>query len=43
VDGRRVYRCFEVTPPHPDRDIEDHACIRPEGGWYYGYDTVSGQ
>lgn len=43
VDGRRVYRCFEVTPPHPGRDIEDDACIRPEGGSYYGYQTVSGR
>jgi hypothetical protein len=39
VGGHRVYRCFEIIPAHPQRDIEDHACIRGQGG--NGYETVS--
>lgn len=39
VGGHRVYRCFQITPPHPQRDIEDHACIRGQGG--DGYEPVS--
>lgn len=39
VDGRLVYRCFRIDPPHPSRDIEDHACLRPQGS-SYGYVTV---
>ena len=34
VDGHRVYRCFQVSPPHPQRDIADHGCIAPQGGSY---------
>ena len=36
VGGRRVYRCFQISPPHKQRDIEDHACIRRQGT-DYGY------
>ena len=34
VSGRRVYRCFQVFPPHPRRDIADRACIRQRGTLY---------
>ncbi len=34
VDGHRVYRCFQISPPHPQRDIADHGCISPQGGSY---------
>jgi hypothetical protein len=27
VDGHWVYRCFQVDPQHPKRDIADRACI----------------
>jgi hypothetical protein len=34
VGGHRVYRCFQIDPPHPQRDIEDHGCIRRQGTFY---------
>lgn len=40
VGGHRVYRCFRIDPPHPQRDIEDNACIRQQGT-FYGYDPVT--
>ncbi len=36
VVGQWVYRCFQTTPPHPRRDIADHACIGKQGAiWAY--------
>ena len=32
--GHWVYRCFRIDPPHPERDIEDRACIRRQGSFY---------
>lgn len=32
--GRRVYRCFQIDPPHPSRDIYDHACMQRDGAFY---------
>lgn len=34
VCGHRVYRCFQISPPHPRRDIADRACIRRRGTLY---------
>jgi len=34
VGGHRVYRCFQIFPPHPRRDIADRACIRRRGTLY---------
>jgi len=34
VLGHMVYRCFRIDPPHPQRDIEDNACIRHQGSFY---------
>ena len=36
VEGHRVYRCFEVSPAHPRRDMADRGCVRRQGS-YYGY------
>lgn len=32
--GHRVYRCFQIDPPHPTRDIYDHACMQRDGAFY---------
>lgn len=40
VLGHMVYRCFRIDPPHPQRDIEDNACIRRHGS-FYGYAPVT--
>lgn len=34
VGGHKVYRCFQIYPPHPDRDILDRGCIRRQGKFY---------
>lgn len=34
VMGHRVYRCFQVTPPDPQRDMADQGCIRKQGSFY---------
>lgn len=34
VLGHMVYRCFRIDPPHPQRDIEDKACLRRQGSYY---------
>lgn len=34
VAGHRVYRCFQISPPHPSRDIADRGCIRRDGTSY---------
>lgn len=34
VLGHRVYRCFQIYPPHPHRDIEDHGCMQWQGRFY---------
>lgn len=34
VAGHLVYRCFQISPPHPKRDVEDHACINGQGQLY---------
>lgn len=34
VRGHLVYRCFQVSPPHPKRDVEDRACINRQGQSY---------
>ncbi len=31
VGGHRVYRCFQVSPPHPQRDMADQGCLGPQG------------
>ncbi|MDE2581643.1 MAG: hypothetical protein KGL52_08410 [Rhodospirillales bacterium] len=41
VNGHRVYRCFQVEPPHKARDIADHACLRGPGA-SVSYAPVSG-
>jgi len=41
VVGHRVYRCFEIDPPHPRRDIGDHECIERQGS-YYAYVSAPG-
>ncbi len=39
--GHRVYRCFQIYPPHPQRDIDDHGCIQRQGT-YAVYAPISG-
>ena len=34
VTGHQVYRCFQVSPPHPQRDIADQGCIARQGSSY---------
>jgi len=34
VLGHRVYRCFQIYPPHPHRDILDHGCMQRQGTSY---------
>jgi hypothetical protein len=34
VGVHRVYRSFQIAPPHPQRDIADRACIRRQGAVY---------
>ena len=34
VGAHLVYRCFQISPPHPKRDVEDHACIDQKGRFY---------
>lgn len=36
--GHRVYRCFQIYPPHPKRDIADHGCMQRDGKFdgYFG-------
>jgi hypothetical protein len=34
VLGYKVYRCFQISPPHPRRDIYDHACMQRDGAFY---------
>lgn len=31
VSGHWVYRCFQIDPRHPKRDISDRACIQGDG------------
>ena len=33
VLGNRVYRCYQIDPPHPHRDIADHACMQRQGAY----------
>ena len=33
VLGHRVYRCYQIDPPHPHRDIADHACMQRQGAY----------
>ena len=35
VLGHRVYRCYQIYPPHPRRDIADHACMQQQGAFYF--------
>lgn len=34
VLGHTVYRCYQIDPPHPRRDIADHACLQGQGTFY---------
>ena len=34
VLGHRVYRCYQIDPPHPRRDIADQACMQQQGTFY---------
>lgn len=34
VLGQRVYRCYQISPTHPRRDITDHACMQQQGAFY---------
>lgn len=36
VLGHRVYRCFQIYRPNPQRDILDHGCMHRQGK-FYGY------
>jgi len=33
VLGHTVYRCYQIYPPHPHRDIADHACMQRQGAY----------
>ena len=40
VLGHSVYRCYQIDPPHPRRDIADHACMQQQGTLYM-YEPVT--